>query len=109
MPDVAANMAGARMDLSFELIQQIDADFMVDTYWAANGSGASQQIQKWDAAFPAWRTLLHAPRHHQFFLVNREEMRAVSFQALRTVMEILVSQIATREFVPLKNGISTGE
>ena len=103
MPTVAANMKSARMDLSFESIQQIDADFMVDTYWSANGAGVAQQQAKWDAAFPAWRTVLHAPRNRQYFMVNREEMRAVSFQALRTVVEVLISQIATRDFVPLQS------
>ncbi len=101
MPEVVAEADGARIDLSFELIEQIDADFMIDTYWAATGSGVASQLAKWDAAVPSWREVLHAPRNNQFFMVNREEMRAVSFQALRTVLDIVVSQIATRDFVPL--------
>jgi iron complex transport system substrate-binding protein len=101
MPAVVTKAEGARIDLSFELIHQIDADFMIDTYWAATGSGVAQQLANWDRAVPSWREILHAPRHNQFFMVNREEMRAVSFQALRTVLDIVVSQIATRGFVPL--------
>lgn len=104
MPAVAAQADGPRADLSFELIQEIDADFMVDTYWAATGSGVAKQMAKWDVAVPAWREVLHAPRNNQFFMVNREEMRAVSFQALRTVLEVIVSQVATRDFVPLRAG-----
>ncbi len=102
MPDFAANMKGARKSLSFESIMEIDADFMVDTYWSATGAGVSKQVAKWDDAFPAWRTVLHAPRNNQFFLINREEMRAISFQALRTVMDVMVAQIGSRAFVPLE-------
>jgi iron complex transport system substrate-binding protein len=101
MPELIASQADANADISVELIEQIDADFMIDTYWTARDQSPSQKFAAWDALLPNWREVLHAGRHNQVFMINREEMRAVSFQALRSVTEIVLAQIATREFVPL--------
>lgn len=101
MPAIIAEMEEANAELSVELLPEIDADFVIDTYWTARGQSPTQKLEAWDAMMPEWRTLLHAGRHNQVFMVNREEMRAVSFQALRSVLEIVVSQVGTRTFVPL--------
>jgi iron complex transport system substrate-binding protein len=101
MPAVIAEMEDANADLSLELMPQIDADFMIDTYWTARGQSPTQKLDAWDAAMPGWREVLHAGRHNQVFMINREEMRAVSFQALRSVLDIVISQIGTRDFVAL--------
>lgn len=101
MPAIIAEMEEANANLSLELLPRIDADFMIDTYWTARNQSPTQKLEAWDAALPGWRDILHAGRHNQVFMVNREEMRAVSFQALRSVLDIIVSQIGTRDFVPL--------
>ncbi|MEQ8445981.1 MAG: ABC transporter substrate-binding protein [Pelagibacterium sp.] len=101
MPQAVAELEDARIDISPELVHQFDADFMISTYWPANGTTVQSIYELWDAAVPLWRQELHAVRNNQYFMVHREEMRAVSFAALRSVLNILVSQIATRGFVPL--------
>tara|TARA_R100000365_G_C2745044_1_gene73791 strand:+ start:2328 stop:3350 length:1023 start_codon:yes stop_codon:yes gene_type:complete len=101
MPETIAELEESRIDLSPELVHQFDADFMISTYWPATGTTVQAIYELWDAAVPNWRQELHAARNNQYFMVHREEMRAVSFAALRSVLNILVSQIATRDFVPL--------
>lgn len=101
MPKLIADQVEGNSKISVELIEQIDADFMINTYWTANDQSPRQQSEAFDTMLPTWRELLHFGRHNQVFQVNREEMRAVSFAALRSIMEIVISQVATRDFVPL--------
>ncbi|AEQ52358.1 ABC transporter substrate-binding protein [Pelagibacterium halotolerans] len=102
MPEAIADLEDARIDVSPELVHEFDADFMISTYWPATGTTVEAIYELWDAAVPNWRDELHAARTNQYFMVHREEMRAVSFAALRSVLNIVVSQIATRGFVPLE-------
>ncbi|GGA42755.1 ABC transporter substrate-binding protein [Pelagibacterium lentulum] len=101
MPDVIAQLEDGNSTISVERIEEIDADFMIDTY-VSSSQPPSFMIENWDEELPIWRDVLHAAGHNQFFMVNREEMRAVSFQALRSMTEIVLANIATRDFVPLE-------
>lgn len=102
-PEIVQEFDGDRIDMSPELIAEIDADFMISTYWAARGTSVSRIEAGWEDHFENWRDLLHATRHNQYFMINREQMRPVTFQSLRSMLDIVVSQIATRDFVPMEN------
>ncbi|MCD7058677.1 ABC transporter substrate-binding protein [Pelagibacterium xiamenense] len=101
MPAIIAEQEEANSTLSPELIEEIDADFIIDTYFPAFDQTVSSVTADWDAMLPNWRDLLHAGRHNQFFMIHRDEMRAVTFQSLRTTLDIVVANIASRPFVPL--------
>ncbi|SEQ10437.1 iron complex transport system substrate-binding protein [Devosia sp. YR412] len=98
---VAAQVEG-QTDISPEFAPEINADFMIDTYWTAEGDTAVTKYAAWDKQLPGWREYLHFGKYGQHFLLNREEARSITFQALRSNLEIMVAQIATRPFVALK-------
>lgn len=101
MPELIANTVNASTEISPELLHEIDADFLIGTYNLAFDQSPVQCLEAWDALIPGWDEFLHAPRHNQHILLNREPLRALSFRSLETTMEILLSHLATRDFVPL--------
>ena len=102
-PSLVADQDDDRVDISPERIHELDADIMISTYWPGNGTTVSAQYEAWANHFPNWREQLHAARTNQYFMINREEMRPVTFAALRSVLDVIVSQIATRGFISLKD------
>ncbi|EBA13659.1 putative iron compound-binding protein of ABC transporter family [Roseobacter sp. CCS2] len=101
MPDFVAALEETFANISPEILPQIDADFMIGTYNFAFGEPPSQRVAEWEALIPVWDEVLHAPANNQHFFIDRETMRALSFRSLETTLAIFVSQIATRDFVPL--------
>lgn len=101
-PDYIAGLADANAEISPEMIQQVNADFMIGTYSLAFGQSISQRIQDWNNSVPGWSEVLHAPKHRQHFFLQRDEMRAVTFRSLNVVTSILLSEIAGRNFVPFE-------
>ncbi len=99
-PDVIANLDGDRIDLSPELVQSIDADFLVTSYSEGFGIHPTHLQQNWDDLIPGWDQILHAPRNNQHVLIAREPMRALSFKSMEEILAIYVSNIVTRRFVP---------
>lgn len=100
-PDYIAGLEDANAEISPEVIQRVDADFMVGTYSMAFGQPITSRIDAWDQTIPGWRDVLHAPKHNQHFFMQRDEMRAVTFRSLNVVTSIVLGEIAGREFVPL--------
>ncbi|WP_411644558.1 TroA family protein [Loktanella agnita] len=101
MPETITGQDAARIDISAELSDQFEADFMISTYWPANGTTVAAIYELWDSTLPIWRETLHAVRNNQYFMIEREKQRPVTFESLDYVLGVLVSQIATRDFVPL--------
>lgn len=101
-PEFIAAIEGGNAQVSPELLPQIDADFLVGTYNVAFDQPPSARLAEFDALVPGWDEVLHAPRHDQHILLDRETMRGVSFRALETTLAILLSHIVTRDFTPLQ-------
>lgn len=99
-PEIISGLSGDRIDLSPELVQKIDADFLISTYAEHYGQPVSTLRDNWDALIPGWDMLLHAPRNNQHILISREPMRALSFQSMEEILAIFVSNIITRQFIP---------
>lgn len=101
-PEIIENIEGERMDLSPEQVQLIDADFLVSSY-AEHFRAPPEAIRGyWDAYVPGWNKVLHAPKHNQHIFIAREPMRALSFQSMSEVLAVYMSNIVTRDFVPLE-------
>lgn len=101
MPELIAETDTASTEISPELLHEIDADFLIGTYNLAFDQSPVQCIEEWDALVPGWDDILHAPRNNQHILLNREPLRALSFRSLETTLDILLSHLATRDFVSL--------
>lgn len=100
-PEIIENIDGERLDLSPEQVQLIDADFLVSSYAEYFHAPSAAIRGYWDAYVPGWDKVLHAPQHNQHIFIAREPMRALSFQSMSEVLAIYLSNIATRDFVPL--------
>lgn len=100
-PKVIAQIKGERIDLSPELAQSIDADFLVSSYSEHFRSPLAEIAGYWDAYIPGWDRFLHAPRHNQHIFIAREPMRALSFKSMEEVLAVYVSNIVARPFTPL--------
>ena len=70
MPQAVAELEDARIDISPELVHQFDADFMISTYWPANGTTVQSIYELWEcggaplaagAACRPQQPVLHGP------------------------------------------------
>lgn len=101
MPKIIANLEEGNANISVELLPEINADFLIGTYAMGVGQTPSQRIEEWDNLMPAWDSILHAPQHNQHIIINREAMRALSFRSLEAMLELMLSHVVERDFVPL--------
>lgn len=101
MPAIVEDLGLGNDLISGELLESIQADFMIGTYNVAWGQTPTAQDAAWDQIAPGWKDFLHAARHNQHFYIDREPMRALSFRTLEETMAIVASNIAARGFVPL--------
>ncbi|MCF2872036.1 ABC transporter substrate-binding protein [Octadecabacter sp. G9-8] len=88
-------------NLSFELVEELDADFIFSSHQSFFGQPPSHQMEVWRSNVPGFDDLLHAPRNNQLVIVDRSLVRAFAVDGLNTMLAVLTSQIAERDFVPL--------
>lgn len=101
MPQIALDAEESYKTLSPELLPETDADFLFGTYNYVFNQSPSDRYDEWESIVPGWDRLLHAPRNNQYVLIDREKMRGVSFRAIETTLAIVLSNVASRRFVPL--------
>lgn len=105
MPELYTEMEDSWVQLSPERVAEINADFLIGSYSTIfDGDRPSDKRAAFEALLPGYETFLHAPRHGQHILFDREQIRPVRFDVLETTLAILVSHIGTRRFVPIDEG-----
>lgn len=103
-PEIVGTIEDAHfITLSPERIEEIDADFMISNYDARPSQTITARRAEFDAMLPGWREALHAPRNNQHIFIHRDEMRGTSFRSLRYALDIVMTNIGGRTFVPLEN------
>lgn len=100
-PKIVEELGFTNTVISGELLEDIQADFMIGTYNIAWGQSPTAENAAWEQVAPGWSGFLHAPSHNQHFYIDREPMRALSFRSLEETAAIITSNIAARGFVPL--------
>lgn len=101
-PDLVGTIEGAHfIELSAERVQEIDADFMISNYDARETQTIIARRAEFDAMLPGWQNFLHAPAHGQHIFIHRDEMRGTSFRSLRYALDVVMTNIGGRTFVPL--------
>ncbi|WP_198007003.1 ABC transporter substrate-binding protein [Roseobacter sp. CCS2] len=89
--------------ISAEVAQQIDSDFMITTYTNIyEGDFAFDKAEAFEQSLPGWREFLHAPQNGQVILANREFIRPAMFQTLDRSLAIIMTNIVTKPFVPFE-------
>lgn len=89
------------IELSAERIQEIDADFMISNYDARATQTIVARRAEFEAMLPGWQQFLHAARNNQHIFIHRDEMRGTSFRSLRYVLDVVMTNIGGRTYVPL--------
>ncbi len=94
MPIVASVPAGAnRMIMAAELIESIDADYIVTSYLPEKGETADSVYQDLDRIAPGARGFLHAFTQRQAISISRYEVYPPSFKGLELTLERLSATI----------------
>ncbi|MEM7734454.1 MAG: ABC transporter substrate-binding protein [Deinococcota bacterium] len=97
------DMLGDEGMLSPELVEAIDSDFIFSSYQVFFDQPASQRLEQWQTLVPGFDELLHAPRNNQLVIIDRSLIRAFAIDGLETMISVLVSQVAERDFIPLED------
>ena len=99
----ARNNGEIYRQLSAETIIDQDADYIFGTYRVDRGASESpsSEIDEFERALPGFCEFLKACREGRFILVPRDYATAPSFEAVRTMVHLIVSQIEGRHGVEL--------
>lgn len=101
-PAIVDGIEGAHfIEMSAERIEEIDADFMISNYDARSSQTIVARRAEFEAMLPGWQQILHAPRNNQHIFIHRDEMRGTSFRSLRYALDVVMTNIGGRAFVPL--------
>jgi len=102
-PAVIAGIDDTSLDLSPELLPEVDADFIVSTYEGLYpGQRSPDEIRAaFEAVVPGYCQALHACRTNQMIFIQRTPIYSSSFKSLETANLQMLSHIAGRAFVPL--------
>jgi iron complex transport system substrate-binding protein len=101
-PALVKTIEGAHfIELSAERVQEIDADFMISNYDARSTQTIIARRAEFETMLPGWQQFLHAARNNQHIFIHRDEMRGTSFRSLRYALDVVMTNIGGRTFVPL--------
>ena len=82
-------------------MQQLDADFIIDTYRISIGDTPAQARERMSEVLPSWCSVWHACRNNQYLTFPRTFVFSSSFTSLELATQLLVTHIGGREFVPI--------
>ncbi len=98
-PPLVAELPRDGATLSAELLPQIDADFVFDTFEPNFGDTPQGARARMDGVLPGWCRRLFACWHGQYILLPRTRVASNAFAAYDFVIGQLVTHIAGREYV----------
>ncbi|MFP4138345.1 MAG: ABC transporter substrate-binding protein [Halomonas sp.] len=90
---------GQSMSLSPELLPEIEADFIFDTFEPNFGDTPSDPVMQFEQALPSWCEQLFACRNRQHVVLERSKVMGESFDAYHYVLDQLTTHIAGRNYV----------
>ncbi|MFT4183116.1 MAG: ABC transporter substrate-binding protein [Rhizobium sp.] len=96
-PDIIENIPeSGRMEVSAERLQELDADFIFDTYRSDTGGTPAEEIDAMNKALPDYCQFLAACREGRYILLPREEAISNSYAALNLMVSMIQSHVAGR-------------
>jgi len=104
-PDFIADKRAAgeqgRFVVSAEVLPELDADFLFDTYRIDQDDSPAQMRARVEGVLPGWCELLHACREQQYIGLPREHASPQSFTTLGSNVNYVINAVAGRDFTPL--------
>jgi iron complex transport system substrate-binding protein len=107
-PPLVANLPRTGATLSAELLPQIDADFVFDTFEPNFGDTPQAARARMDRVLPGWCRRLFACRNGQYVLLPRTRAASNAFAAYDFVINQLTTHIAGREYVLFHEQAASG-
>lgn len=98
--DKRAEGEQGRFVVSPEILHQLDADFLFDTYRIDQDDSPAQMRARIAGVLPGWCQLLHACRERQYVGLPREHASPQSFTTLGYNVNYVINAVAGRDFVP---------
>ena len=87
---------GERIEVSAERLQELDADFIFDTYRSDTGGTPAEEIEAMNKVFPHYCQFLTACRAGRYVLLPREEAISNSYAALNLMVSMVQSHVSGR-------------
>lgn len=87
------------MSFSPELLPELEADFVFDTFEPNFGDTPAGPPERFEQVLPGWCEHLFACRNEQYVVLERSKVMGESFAAYHYVIDQLTSHIAGREYV----------
>lgn len=101
-PPIVATATGPNVNMSAELLPQMQTDFLISTYRGTSSADYPAAIRaRFDETVPGWEEFVHAAKYGQHIFIDREQMRTATFASARYVLDFLMTNIVLRPFVPL--------
>jgi iron complex transport system substrate-binding protein len=86
--------------LSAERLQDIDGDFIIDSYNNSVGRSPDDARAELGGVLPGWCDFLHACRNNQYIAIPRDDAYAFSFRSFDLMLQTVVTAVGGRGFVP---------
>lgn len=87
---------GDRIEVSAERLQELDADFIFDTYRSDTGGTPDEEIEAMNKVLPDYCQFLAACREGRYILLPREEAISNSYAALNLMVSVVQSHVSGR-------------
>ncbi|QWW70674.1 ABC transporter substrate-binding protein [Rhizobium sp. WYJ-E13] len=87
---------GDRIEVSAERLQELDADFIFDTYRSDTGGTPAEEIDAMNKVISDYCQFLAACREGRYILLPREEAISNSYAALNLMVSVVQSHISGR-------------
>lgn len=97
-PYQLASHDGHSMSLSPELLPELDADFIIDTFEPNFGGAPGDPASRMEQALPGWCDRLFACRNRQYLVLERSKT-GESFAGYHYVLDQITTHIAGRDYV----------
>lgn len=88
---------GERIEISAELLPELDADYIFATYRSDTGGLPADEIAAMDGVMPGFCDFLQACSEGRYILLPREEAISNSYAGLALMVAVVQSQISGRE------------
>jgi len=98
-PEAVAEIDGYA-DFSAESLPEFDGDFIFDTYRVSRGDLPQDARERMAEVLPGWCDVLHACRNNQYIALPRTFVYSSSFASLELSIQLLVTHIGGRDYVP---------
>ncbi|MFC3852262.1 ABC transporter substrate-binding protein [Salinispirillum marinum] len=96
-PAINAQVSDGNMEVSQERLQDVDADYIIDTFGISWGETPQDARNRMAEVLPNWCSVLEACQNGRYLVFPRTFAFSTSFASLELMTQMLVSHVAGRQ------------